>query len=92
MPQSPSDKDTSMSNSQEPNGDAASATSTQAALAQAYKDIAMGEQHATALEASLTSLEGKLDALLASIEGGPAMSAASQNKSNKKQQEPQAKE
>ena len=28
-----------------------------------------GEQHAAALEASLTSLESKLDALLASVEG-----------------------
>ena len=28
-----------------------------------------GEQHAAALEANLTSLESKLDALLASVEG-----------------------
>lgn len=32
-----------------------------------------GEQHAAVLEANLTSLESKLDALLASIEGGAAL-------------------
>ncbi len=32
-----------------------------------------GEQHASVLEANLTNLESKLDALLASIEGGAAL-------------------
>ncbi|KAI1253074.1 hypothetical protein MGN70_005282 [Eutypa lata] len=69
--------------SQEPA--AASTTSSQAEMARAFKDLAScdteadsgpitrGEQHAAALEANLTSLESKLDALLASIEGGAAL-------------------
>ncbi|KAH9902179.1 hypothetical protein F4778DRAFT_781417 [Xylariomycetidae sp. FL2044] len=40
----------------------------------------LGEQQAAAIEANLTSLESKLDALLASIEGGSNGSAASQGK------------
>ncbi|KAI1489272.1 hypothetical protein F5X96DRAFT_641705 [Biscogniauxia mediterranea] len=46
--------------------------STQAELAQAFKDLARGEQQAAALEANLANLENRLDALLASIEGGSA--------------------
>ncbi|KAI1331592.1 hypothetical protein F5Y16DRAFT_271820 [Xylariaceae sp. FL0255] len=46
----------------------ASSISTQAEMAQAFKDLARGEQQATAIEAHLTSLESKLDALLASFE------------------------
>ncbi|EFY92814.1 hypothetical protein MAC_01052 [Metarhizium acridum CQMa 102] len=37
-------------------------------LAQAYRDLAKGEQAATALEANLTHLESKLDAMLAALE------------------------
>ncbi|KAI9167002.1 hypothetical protein HJFPF1_03121 [Paramyrothecium foliicola] len=37
-------------------------------LAQAYKDLLRGEQAATALEANLSNLESKLDALLATFE------------------------
>ncbi|KAI0600849.1 hypothetical protein F4775DRAFT_543735 [Biscogniauxia sp. FL1348] len=48
------------------------AISTQTELAQAFKDLARGEQQAAALEANLASLENRLDALLASIEGGSA--------------------
>ncbi|KAK7752454.1 hypothetical protein SLS62_005607 [Diatrype stigma] len=64
--------------SQAPNGpsqqSAASVpASSQAEMAQAFKDLAKGEQHAAALEANLTNLESKLDALLASIEGGAAL-------------------
>ncbi|RYP59890.1 hypothetical protein DL769_008355 [Monosporascus sp. CRB-8-3] len=46
--------------------------SPQSEMAQAFKDLARGEQHATALEANLTNLENRLDALLASIEGRAA--------------------
>lgn len=37
-------------------------------LAQAYRDLARGEQAAAAMEANLTNLESKLDALLAAAE------------------------
>ncbi|KAK1636882.1 hypothetical protein BDP81DRAFT_30088 [Colletotrichum phormii] len=37
-------------------------------IAQAYKDLLRGEQAASALEANLTNLEGRLDALLAAFE------------------------
>lgn len=36
-------------------------------LAQALKDLARGEQTASALEANLSNLESKLDAILASL-------------------------
>ncbi|KAI3323521.1 hypothetical protein HD806DRAFT_90033 [Xylariaceae sp. AK1471] len=49
-----------------------SASKTQAEMAQAFKDLARGEQQAAAIEANLTNLESKLDALLASIEAGSA--------------------
>ncbi|KAI0160318.1 hypothetical protein GGR57DRAFT_499730 [Xylariaceae sp. FL1272] len=44
------------------------ASSTQAEMAQAFKDLARGEQQAAAIEANLTNLENKLDALLAAFE------------------------
>jgi hypothetical protein len=44
-------------------------------LAQAYKDLLRGEQAATALEANLTNLESKLDALLAAFEANEAKGA-----------------
>ncbi|KAI0102934.1 hypothetical protein GGR51DRAFT_525925 [Nemania sp. FL0031] len=47
-----------------------SSASTRAEMAQAFKDLARGEQQAAAIEANLASLESKLDALLASIEAG----------------------
>ncbi|TDZ17819.1 hypothetical protein Cob_v009360 [Colletotrichum orbiculare MAFF 240422] len=37
-------------------------------IAQAYRDLLRGEQAATALEANLTNLENRLDALLAAFE------------------------
>ncbi|KAK4464834.1 hypothetical protein QBC42DRAFT_262407 [Cladorrhinum samala] len=46
---------------------AASGTSVGDHLAQALKDLARGEQTATALETNLSSLESKLDELLASF-------------------------
>ncbi|KAI1341562.1 hypothetical protein F5Y15DRAFT_376481 [Xylariaceae sp. FL0016] len=49
---------------------ASSTQSTQAELAQAFKDLARGEQQAAVIEANLTALEDKLDALLAAVEGG----------------------
>lgn len=52
-----------------------------------------GEQHAAALEANLTNLESKLDALLASIEGISAATQAAQGKkTDQEKQEPEAKE
>ncbi|KAI0428799.1 hypothetical protein F5Y09DRAFT_276799 [Xylaria sp. FL1042] len=47
-----------------------SAATTQAKMAQAFRDLARCEQQAAAIEANLASIESKLDALLASIEGG----------------------
>ncbi|KAI1310469.1 hypothetical protein F5Y03DRAFT_392405 [Xylaria venustula] len=47
-----------------------SAATTQAEMAQAFRDLARGEQQAAAIEANLANIESKLDALLASIEGG----------------------
>ncbi|RYO74799.1 hypothetical protein DL764_010682 [Monosporascus ibericus] len=52
--------------------DPAAVRPPQSEMAQAFNDLARGEQHATALEANLTNLENRLDALLASIEGRPA--------------------
>ncbi|ROW01487.1 hypothetical protein VSDG_02262 [Cytospora chrysosperma] len=40
---------------------------TEQELSQAFRDLARGEQTAAALEANLTSLESKLDELLASF-------------------------
>ncbi|KAF4123581.1 hypothetical protein GMORB2_6282 [Geosmithia morbida] len=37
-------------------------------LAQAYRDLARGEQTAAALESNLSNLENKLDAMLAALE------------------------
>ncbi|GAB1310425.1 hypothetical protein MFIFM68171_00635 [Madurella fahalii] len=44
-----------------------SSASVADSLAQALRDLARGEQTATTLEANLTDLEGKLDAILASL-------------------------
>ncbi|KAI0394056.1 hypothetical protein F5Y17DRAFT_279343 [Xylariaceae sp. FL0594] len=40
----------------------------QAEMSQAFKDLARGEQQAAALEANLTRLESRLDAILAALE------------------------
>ncbi|PHH60391.1 hypothetical protein CDD81_1704 [Ophiocordyceps australis] len=40
----------------------------EAALAEAYKELAKGEQAASVLEANLDSLEARIDALLSSVE------------------------
>ncbi|RYP76197.1 hypothetical protein DL771_002021 [Monosporascus sp. 5C6A] len=76
----------SSSSPQEPRGQTtngssnapAAVRSPQSEMAQAFKDLARGEQHATALEANLTNLENRLDALLASIEGRAAQLDQSQ--------------
>ncbi|KUI65791.1 hypothetical protein VM1G_11372 [Cytospora mali] len=57
----------SNSNSTEPTDFRAPRTEQE--LAQAFRDLARGEQTASALEANLTSLESKLDELLASFTG-----------------------
>ncbi|KAK3693893.1 hypothetical protein B0T22DRAFT_55288 [Podospora appendiculata] len=59
--------DGSSSNNNKPGADAASASSTTGHLAQTLKDLARGETTAAALEANLTSLENKLDQILASL-------------------------
>lgn len=46
----------------------ASSSSSDADLAQAFRELVRGEQTAQILESSLTNLESKLDALLASFE------------------------
>ncbi|KAI2640728.1 hypothetical protein GGS26DRAFT_586726 [Hypomontagnella submonticulosa] len=102
MSKSPSDKDVSTSKSQEVDGGSedapTSVASTQAEMAQAFKDLARGERQAAALEASLTSLESKLDALLASVErssGGSTLLDADHGKkvhpADPEEKEPEAK-
>ncbi|KAM5351682.1 hypothetical protein ACJ41O_004405 [Fusarium nematophilum] len=56
----PSDQSAANSRTSKASGDAD--------LAQAYRDLARGEQAATALEANLSNLESKLDAILAALE------------------------
>ncbi|KAI1468758.1 uncharacterized protein F4812DRAFT_458286 [Daldinia caldariorum] len=60
-------------------------------MAKAFQDLARGEQQAAALEASLTSLESKLNVLLASFEGGPGSFDAGQVKDSYEKQGPEAK-
>ncbi|KAI5850155.1 hypothetical protein GGS23DRAFT_598202 [Durotheca rogersii] len=81
MSKSPSDSDPTAAKTHGPNDSpqnaSTSAVLSQADIAEAFKDLARGEQQAAALEAGLTNLEKKLDALLASIEGGSASPEAS---------------
>ncbi|KAI5465945.1 hypothetical protein BGZ63DRAFT_374939 [Mariannaea sp. PMI_226] len=49
-----------------------SSSSSDVDLAQAYRDLARGEQAATALEANLANLESKLDTILAALEANSA--------------------
>ncbi|WYZ34673.1 hypothetical protein EsH8_I_000949 [Colletotrichum jinshuiense] len=59
-------------------------------IAQAYKDLLRGEQAATALEANLTNLESRLDALLAAFEvaeGSPKDGTAVPQDDNLKNQD-----
>ncbi|RGP62127.1 hypothetical protein FSPOR_9436 [Fusarium sporotrichioides] len=44
-------------------------------LAQAYRDLARGEQAATNLENNLTNLESRLDAILAALEANENLQA-----------------
>ncbi|KAI1402329.1 hypothetical protein F4819DRAFT_485638 [Hypoxylon fuscum] len=90
-----SNQDASTSKTQGSNGEAdvSSVVATQTELAQAFKDIARGEQQAAALEANLTSLESKLDALLASIEGGStSLNVGQGNKTDPKSKDSEANE
>ncbi|KAI1122394.1 hypothetical protein F5Y10DRAFT_76165 [Nemania abortiva] len=61
--------------------------STRAEMAQAFKDLARGEQQAAAIEANLASLESKLDALLASIEAGDGAVKVDGNEDKKSEKE-----
>ncbi|KAM0819593.1 putative EKC/KEOPS complex subunit GON7 [Seiridium cardinale] len=55
--------------SDRPTGPTTSAgPSSEAELAQAFRELSRGEQQAAAMEANLTKLEDKLDALLAQFE------------------------
>ncbi|CVK93149.1 uncharacterized protein FPRO_04486 [Fusarium proliferatum ET1] len=47
---------------------ASGSSSGDADMAQAYRDLARGEQAATALENNLSNLESRLDAILAALE------------------------
>ncbi|CEI39205.1 hypothetical protein FVEN_g10506 [Fusarium venenatum] len=51
------------------------AGSGDADLAQAYRDLARGEQAATNLENNLTNLESRLDAILAALEANGNLQA-----------------
>jgi hypothetical protein len=65
-----------MPSSQDPSPRASQSKADDTAdLAQTYKDLLRGEQAATALEANLTNLESKLDALLAAFEANEAKGA-----------------
>ncbi|KAF5027672.1 hypothetical protein F66182_233 [Fusarium sp. NRRL 66182] len=57
-----------MAPSDKSNKDQATNASGDADLAQAYRDLARGEQAATALESNLSNLESRLDAILAALE------------------------
>ncbi|KFH47950.1 hypothetical protein ACRE_011610 [Hapsidospora chrysogenum ATCC 11550] len=48
--------------------DEAASSSEAPDLAQAYRELAKGEQAASAMEANLTNLEKKLDAMLSAFE------------------------
>ncbi|KAI0842904.1 hypothetical protein F5Y06DRAFT_291896 [Hypoxylon sp. FL0890] len=96
MSKSPSDHHASTSKAQKPNGHAAnssaSSASTEAEMAKAFTDLLRGEQAATALEANLTHLESKLDALLASMEGDSTSFEARQGEeAGSKERESEAK-
>ncbi|KAK8056055.1 hypothetical protein PG993_001282 [Apiospora rasikravindrae] len=67
------------------------ASSSQAEMAQAFKDLARGEQQAAAMEANLTKLENKLDELLAQYETtaaaeSPDLGKASSNGSESREE------
>ncbi|KAI0911841.1 hypothetical protein F4823DRAFT_560596 [Ustulina deusta] len=70
-----------------------STATTQAEMAQAFRDLARGEQQATAIEANLASIERKLDALLASIEAGAGATKVEgiEEEDSKKEKPPQEK-
>ncbi|KAI1429970.1 hypothetical protein F5Y12DRAFT_709517 [Xylaria sp. FL1777] len=70
-----------------------SAATTQAEMAQAFRDLARGEQQAAAIEANLASIESKLDALLASIEAGGSVKVegVDEDEVSKKEQSPRNK-
>ncbi|KAK8049790.1 hypothetical protein PG994_011520 [Apiospora phragmitis] len=66
-------------------------SSSQAEMAQAFKDLARGEQQAAAMEANLTKLENKLDELLAQFEttaavGSPDLDKAGGNGNESKEE------
>ncbi|KAH7266963.1 uncharacterized protein BKA55DRAFT_553892 [Fusarium redolens] len=63
---------------------ASGSSSGDADLAQAYRDLARGEQAATALENNLSSLESRLDAILAALEAreNPQTSATAAKANN----------
>ncbi|KAK7941058.1 uncharacterized protein PG986_013445 [Apiospora aurea] len=60
------------------------ASSSQAEMAQAFKDLARGEQQAAAMEANLTKLEAKLDELLAQYETTAASGSPDLDKAGSK--------
>ncbi|KAI1827955.1 hypothetical protein F4861DRAFT_535391 [Xylaria intraflava] len=65
------------------------ASTTQTEMAQAFRDLARGEQQAATIEANLTKLESKLEDLLASIEAGIATGApGAMHKDSKGEQPP----
>ncbi|KAK3335593.1 hypothetical protein B0T19DRAFT_13317 [Cercophora scortea] len=72
----------SSSNNDKPGADAATASSITGHLTQTLKDLARGETTAAALEANLTSLENKLDEILASLMDDPDFEESSAPKQN----------
>ncbi|UZP44382.1 hypothetical protein NXS19_012194 [Fusarium pseudograminearum] len=61
---------------------AAGSDSGDADLAQAYRDLARGEQAATNLENNLTNLESRLDAILAALEANENLQAFAATKAS----------
>ncbi|KAG8666083.1 hypothetical protein FPOAC2_11176 [Fusarium poae] len=65
------------------------AGSGDADLAQAYRDLARGEQAATNLENNLTNLESRLDAILAALEASENLQAPAAAKAAQVNESPQ---
>lgn len=57
-------------------------------MKRAFEDLARGEETATLLEASLTALESKLDAILASIDAADAADAGEGDKGGEAKSKP----
>ncbi|KAK5990400.1 hypothetical protein PT974_08668 [Cladobotryum mycophilum] len=74
-----SSSDNSTTESSKPNGSRSEVEN----LTEALRELAKGEQTATALESNLTKIEDKLDAILAALEATVAAKAADGGESSR---------